>query len=641
MRFFLYFSALFSLALSTTQTAQAQLIPWAMGAYGGMQMCNTQSRVASGAVSRNDEIRKYQKRVEKVEKLLEKAEERKDRADDKRKAQRRILDRAFKAEAADFLVGNHIENGNDCSKYRGYEDGSTANPSSRGSYQKDDEARQAEKDFLTKAKGKEQDNKISVPDSLHYPFLKYYCSDKGAVYYQVCADPLFVEDVASKRTSVKSCQDALKTYREAHKDYQQAETEVEQLKGELKDLEVAMDEAEDRANERAERRSRYSSTEADCVTCRDGERGRRIDGAYVGANFLTAAAATLIGGSQDRYRIQMNAQLGQPSNAAPSLISYGFPFIMNGIYGALGGATGQGGFGCAGGMNGGGYPYGPYGMAGNPYGMSGPWGQMSSPWGYPLDMYGNPLSGNMYMPGMNPWGSMNGPWGAFNPMMFPNMGGAIGGVLGGAIGTPMMGSPLMGGQMLGAPLMGGQMGSPLMGSPLGGAFGGALGGAMGMPMTGMPMSGFPMGGAIGGVLNGGMPNQQMLMLQQQMMQAQMQYQQQMMQAQMQMAQQYQVQQMQRQQQLQSLYSELYSLSYRINLIQSGGMGSGLLGGALSGGIGGALTGGIGGAVNFGFSTVGGAVNFGGYSPYSIYPPNTLNPGTLNPGGGVTVPGRGR
>lgn len=250
----------------------------------------------------------------------------------------------------------------------------------------------------------------------------------------------------------------------------------------------------------------------------------------IGLTLLGALGAYRLG----QNAIDMNARAGWPTPPA-GVASFGYPFMMAGLYGLTSGLTGRGGFGCAGGQFGGGYGMGPYGMAGAYGPFAGMYGGMGGPFGYPPGMFGPMMGGGMYMPGMGPWG-MAGPWGPGGMMMggMPMggmmIGGAIGAMMGGypyggmmmggAIGAMMGGMP-MGGMMMSGMMMGGYpMGGMMMGGmPMGGMMmGGAIGAMMGgMPMGGMMMGGMPMGGAMmggypmGGMMMGGMPMGGMMM----------------------------------------------------------------------------------------------------------------------------------
>lgn len=625
--------------------ARAQIVPWAMGAYGAMQACPYDYRVAGGAYSRTDEERRIAKDIKKRDDEMAKFKREKANAESKKRSAAAVIRKAFKGNFADFLIERHLDGMQKCTDYRGYNDTDGSSPSSIGTI---DAA--GRKTFNEDVKKQAVKGKIEVKVEFAYEWLKGYCdnSQEGGVYYEVCSDQ-DLRDSDSKRVTEKDCKEAIVNYRKAQKDYMNSNSDAERAERDIKDLETSLTDATERASENALRRQRGETTEARCEDC------ERDNGRLALANIFTGAAATLIGNAANRQVIKANSDLGWPTNATPSALSYGFPYFMNGIYGALGGQIGAGGFGCAGSMYGGGYPYGANGMMGYPYGMNGGgWNPNGGALGYPYDMYGNPLNGGMFYPGMGTWG-MNGANGLGNlGMMYP--GAMLGGVVGGVLGNNFMNGPLggaLGGALGGIPLAG-ALGGNLGGIPLNGAIGGVLNGGIplgGIPLNGamggvlnggIPMNGIPLNGMInnmlsgplnsvlngGGVLNNGMYSQQMMQLQQQMLQQQMQYQMQ----QQQVYQQYQQVQYQRQAQLQGLYQELYSLTYRIQMI-SNGYGSGT-GGVLNGGIGGVLSGGIGGVLS---GAVGGVLSTGGV----LGTGGVLSFGAATGGATVTVPGRGR
>ncbi|MCB0348112.1 MAG: hypothetical protein KDD37_04715, partial [Bdellovibrionales bacterium] len=144
---------------------------------------------------------------------------------------------------------------------------------------------------------------------------------------------------------------------------------------------------------------------------------------------LGGAAAAYGGYRLNNEAIDRATNLGFTTNPAPSFLSYGWPMIMNGIYGGIASGIGSGMFQCGNTM-GGFFPGGANGMMG-PYGMNGMMGQGGSAFGYPFGQspYGfNGYGGGPFMPGLV-GGYSAGPWG-------------IGGNLGYGVGIPqIMGMP--------------------------------------------------------------------------------------------------------------------------------------------------------------------------------------------------------
>jgi hypothetical protein len=129
--------------------------------------------------------------------------------------------------------------------------------------------------------------------------------------------------------------------------------------------------------------------------------------ASVAANVGTGIAAMYAGYQQNKMVAQYNSNAGWPTQSYPTW-SYGLPYMAQGLYGALGGSTGQGTFGCGtsagsvGGMTGGafGYPQSMYGGTGgystgmiNNYPMMSMYGSMN--------MYGNSTNSYPYSQWMN------------------------------------------------------------------------------------------------------------------------------------------------------------------------------------------------------------------------------------------------
>ncbi|HRO66490.1 MAG TPA: hypothetical protein PL182_02890, partial [Pseudobdellovibrionaceae bacterium] len=166
--------------------------------------------------------------------------------------------------------------------------------------------------------------------------------------------------------TVSDCQKALGIYTKGYKKKMTTEREIERLERMIEnwkdDIQTAKEDYIDSL------RDRQSNTEGGiCFDCIMGsgavQAERQTDWANVLANGLVGGLAMYMGYQTNKMVSQNNAALGWPSQPYPAW-GYGLPFIQNAIYGAMGGGIGQGGFGCAGGMNGGGYGMGPMGMMG-------------------------------------------------------------------------------------------------------------------------------------------------------------------------------------------------------------------------------------------------------------------------------------
>ena len=500
-------------------------------------------------------------------------------------------------------------------------------------------------------------------------FLGFACQADGGINPAVCSAPGLFQRGGVKSAEANACSRAIARYRKVARELDKLEARKAQIADELADLKVQLRES-----------IRDARSEAVCTTCGPGGRGgggpgpgRGGGGGTNWGSVLTSLAPILagaaIGGgleylnySQNKSNNQNLNKLGWPTQPY-QFGNYMYPFATAGIYGsALAGVNG--GFGCAAGVGGGGYPYGPMGMGG-PFGMS-PYSNMGGPFGYPNGMMpGFPqMGGGMYGQGFGPWG-MAGPWGngMMNPALMGGMGGmpgmGIGMGFGAGIGMPGlgMGMPGMGfggmpgmGMGMGMPGMGMGMGMPGMG--LGAGFGlgmpgmglAGMGGmpglglgigmpGMGMPGLGMPGMGSPFGGmpgigGVGGMYNpmspfGGQPFGQSPygmspygMGQQNMMNPYMDQQRQ-----------YYNNQIGRQVQGQQLYQKYYSVMSELQAFNSGMslMNSGIGGyGGYGGGLGIGVGLGISGGLNYGTSLGGAQTPWitggpGGIAPFSATP----------------------
>jgi hypothetical protein len=204
---------------------------------------------------------------------------------------------------------------------------------------------------------------------------------------------------------------------------------------------------------------------------------------------LGGAAAAYGGYRLNNEAIDRATNLGFTTNPAPSFLSYGYPMIMNGIYGGIASGIGAGAFQCGNTM--GGYFAGGHNGMNGPFGMQGMMGQQGA-FGYPFGQspYGqNGYGGGPYMPGLV-GGYGAGPWG-------------VGGQLGYGVGIPqILGMPGGGGMgFQGVPGFGGAGfagGAGFQGVP---GFGGAgfAGGAGFQGVPGFGGAGFAGGAGFQGV----------------------------------------------------------------------------------------------------------------------------------------------
>ncbi len=574
------FAIVFVMTFLFVTTSNAQ---WGFGMYGGMQSCGYPFMSGDGATSSMDELKEIAENIKENERTLR--EKRKDKREAERlvKKHKSHMDRNLISEAVELVV-EHTENDRTCNAYK-------------------DVGVRSDKPVVTGKVGEEavvnQNDNGTVEHKLKDINIEKFrgiCPSerRSIVGRSLCNEKsLFFAgkekiDKTECATAVNEYPKSVKTVSALDKEIKALEEYIKALKSQSKDTRKAI--AEDMRDAIRER------TEGGiCLECMSGGYGyeqRETNWPGVAANVMTGLAGLFVGYKTNQMVADYNSSIGYATQPNLSAMSMGFPYIANGIYGALGGGIGSGAFGCGNTFGGGGNWNGPYGMTG-PFGMGGLYNpMMGGMWGYPPGMMGPGMGGGMFMPGMGPWG-MNGPWG-LNPYgmgMFPGAGMMVSGGFGfqmpgyggmypwggGMMGIPGMGV-MMGGAMgfpgyglmasggMGMPMMGGMgMGMPMMG-----------GMGMGMPMMGGMGMGMPMMGGMGMDMMGG------FQMQQQMMQMQMQ------QYQMQMQQQsrYYENYMQRQRAMSSLQQELMGLMNRIQMVQSGSMSGGF-----GGGFGGGFTGG--------------------------------------------------
>ena len=615
--------------------AQSQ---WGTGLYGGMQSCPIDVRAGSGGISQSDEMEEIKDESESVAEQLKafKAElNGKEGLNGEIRTRERKL-RVFLIDAAVTDIRGHLVSGRTCNAWTGNDD-QPVDGTRKTEPTKDETARSAIRLAAKSPDSQVVPEKLSAFRASAWPQV---CDPNGRVINSRGACTSLSAIVTAPATKLhpddeEACVNDMEFYKKAVLRRATVVAEIARLEAERDRLKKAYRAASKQFKKDLKDGIYDGETEGDyCVGCDFQRRQaykREPDWANVGANLGMGLLGIYLGQRQTKMIAEYNSAQGFPTQNYAS-IGYGFPYIVNGLYGALGGGTGQGAFGCGGSIGGGGNANGPYGMAG-PYGNGSIYGQGnggpgSALWGYPQNMYGNANGGGQFNAGFSPWG-MNGMNNPFGNGANQGIGGGFGG-----------GFPGMGNGMGGFPGMGNGMGGfPGMGGGFGGQLGGGFGG--GFPGMGNGMGGFPgMGNGMGGVDYLGQ-----LQMQQQMMQMQMQQQQ----MQMQQYNQYVQNETRKAQVLSSLNMELQSLMLRIQTVQSSGVG------ALGTGYGGTVNTGFGGTVGVGggFNVgIGAGVNYNGNSSYlfnnsgvggntgcvglSCTPTTGVGTGT---GTGITSPGR--
>ena len=504
---------------------------WGSGYYGGVQGCNQNWQQGSGAINVSDEELEERKNIQSAKSNLEKEKLEKKRADSEMEFAKKKLERVFDSEILDFLIDVHMDKMNLCSNYKlmaSVPANATAGITTCSIV--DANGKEIQSSDATVCGGKDE-----IPAKLQGKWINStgtgYCtasslSKAGDVSSKICSDATLRPEDSPKYRSYSSneCGKSLSNYKKFKLKSEKSQARIEMLEDEIRERAYAIADAKERAA--LERKYRQANTsETDCPECDAAARGNtytkpKRDWVSILGQVGVGLGLGVLGKQYDDRNAEYNAQLGYPPQQGyPTAVSMGLPFVLGGVYGAINGTSGQGGFGCAGGMNGTGGVYGagngmngPFGGAGGVYG---PYGNANGgAFGYPQGMYGTPWGGGMYNPGYGAGGSIAGPWGGF-PGGGTNAGFAVNGMINGGWmlnggaggGYAMGGMPMGGGFQMGGSQMVTCFMPPCPGGMGGGGFaqgGYAAGG--GFQMGGAPMGGMPMGGYVasgGGIFNGG------------------------------------------------------------------------------------------------------------------------------------------
>lgn len=485
------------------------------GMWGGTQQCPYQTSVGNGAVSMDDGLKEIQSRLTEAQKQLKQKQSEQDKLKKQANRAEKDIEDSLESDHADFVI-EHISNNVPCEEYdipMAPEEGDA--PIAQG-----EEGQRA-------VKGKPDHRKKSVS-----PFTKTewaeYCKP-GNVVTSLC-DNAGIRNEGT-RVLADKCKKGISAYKKSYSQSQKLQSEIERLK---EDVENTKQELKDARQELVDNRSQgiADSDSPYCEECARRGNGNgnspqsQTDWNSVAANGITAVAATVLGYSANQSQLKSNANLGFPTTNQYPAWGYGLPYAQAAIYGALGGSTGQGSFGCGGASG----------------GMS-----AGGAFGYPSNMMAgmgmNTMGGGMFMPGnmgMNGYGNMMGGMMSMGGMMNSIMGNSMmGGMTGNMMGNSMMGyGSLMssGGMMNYGGVMGNMM-SSMMGNTMGT---GSL-----MSMGGLTSYGSLMG-STGMMMSSSMDPSGL-----------------------QAYAQYQAAQMSKYSQLSSLQQEMSSLAMRMQMIQSG------------------------------------------------------------------------
>jgi hypothetical protein len=494
-------------------SAFAQNMQWGSGQWGGSQGCGYQQQTGAGAVSEDDPLQEMMSEIQEIKQQIKEKKSELKKVDRLSERSHQKLDESLSPDAA-AIVFSHIENNTRCSEYQGL---SAAAPTVAGSQGNVPVA--SAQDNMLEVQG------ISVADwSKHCDRTK-----SGSVRESICgiAPP---PGEGSRRADAQSCKKSLVEYRKNYADGKKLSTEIDGLQSSLEDRKRDLTDLKKELREEA----RDASTQGDyCPECAKRGNGYtyqqpQTNWGSVLANVGTGIFASYMGNKTNETISENNANLGFPTyNSNYSALGYGMPYFQAGLYGAMSGGQGQGGFGCGGTAN-----------------------QAGGAFGYPNSMMGGSMGGGMFMGNPNMMMGMNGMNGMGNGMMMNS------------------GMMMSGGMMSGMGMMNGMgmMSNGMMSSGM--MMNGGLGMmSNGMMSSGMMSSGMMMSGNLGMMTGmgmmlgyGSMMDSSSMALQSQLMQ------------------QYQQQQTSKYSAMTSLQSELYTLMARIQQVQYGGsnyLGTGL------------------------------------------------------------------
>lgn len=423
------------------------------GYWGGNQNCAYQQRPAQAAVE-SDEVQEAKEEISELKQEIAEKKSEKKKYDREAERSKSDIKKSLSEDYADFLI-THMESARRCSEYVNF------NSADDGSEISDDESVRAPQSASSSRQ------RPAPPDGADFPSgpppegfdgsappgfnsqgevaggprksvaahggnsnmlevqafslqeWQSYCDARsnGAVFTAVCDNSKFRAD--GSRSAASSCKSAIGSLRTNAQKSARLQGDIESL---TRKLEMAQEDLK-------EARQNSTAEGSVCIECMAKNNSYNYQDtssntANLVSNVVLGASAMYAGYKTNQMVTENNANLGYPTQT-PSVMSYGYPYIAQGVYGLMNNnSSGQGGFGCGGQMTG-----GMTGMNGM-YGMMGSAG--SNVFGYPSSMnrmtgmsggiymgmgspYGNSGYGNS-MYGMNGMMGMNGMYGAGNSM---------------------------------------------------------------------------------------------------------------------------------------------------------------------------------------------------------------------------------
>lgn len=507
--------------------AQQGYANWGAGAYSAMPRCNYELRAGKDVIKHQDTLDRKKRELQGI---VSKANGLKRRLDANKGIERSNRDgfrdtiRQNGVEGEDFNVLEfHVNSGRRalCSDYSGYNE-----ETSSFNFIPADEEPEA-----LRLPADQQSTRRRTGRNVRTAFRGAFfssCEDGGRISHEICNQVLR----GARGSDPDRCERYLDKWQKAVEDRRAMQDELRDLEDAIRELEMQANLTNselEAARRQAEEDIRKLQTEGGCISCLlsrqaqplQPERPLWLDIAGVAAQAFLGYTQANSYNKIAQAQIDADAKIGFRSNGALPMNAFGYGggILANGLVGVLASGTGQGGYGCSGGLFGSGFPMGAAGLAG-PYGamnVNGAFGignpMQNALFGFPQGMYGTPPGMGMFNPGIG----MNFQAGLGSQAYCPRWPCPVGpGMYGGGVGGPFGfrpgfgGSPFGGMPGYGPGAVGFQGGfgagfNPFGGSPFGqmpagGAmFGGPFGGYRpGYPMAGgAGFGGMPFGGAGG------------------------------------------------------------------------------------------------------------------------------------------------
>ncbi len=364
------------------------------GYWGGNQNCAYQQRPAQAVSTESDEVRDAKEEIAELkQEIKEKTSEKKD-YDRKVKYAKSDLKKSISEDYAEFMI-THMESARSCSEYINFNQGDDGEVISRqrppdGPPPEGFDGAPPTGDARPSRSGGANSNMLEV-QAFSLQEWQSYCDARtnGSVFTAVCDNGKF--RTSGTGSNASSCKSAIGTLRT---NAQQAN----KLQGEIDLLQRKLERAQE---DLKEARQNPDSEGTVCLECMAKSNSYNYEQpssnlANLATGVLMGAGAMYAGYKTNQMITDSNANLGYPTQT-PSVMSYGYPYIAQSLYGLMGNnSSGQGGFGCGGQMTGG--MMGQNGM----YNMMGNMG--SSVFGYPSNMMNSmaSMSGGIYLGYSNP-----------------------------------------------------------------------------------------------------------------------------------------------------------------------------------------------------------------------------------------------